>query len=362
MYFRVRFGERDCTLRYNRRVNPGFARLEGTALFARRHSGPANCGFYRQFEGLQISTLGLGTYLGNPDDVTDIAYRDAVITAVRGGINFLDTAINYRHQRSERSIGAALAQIFTAGDTQRDQIIVATKAGFLTPGAVPEFLRPDDVVSGMHSMHPDFLADQIGRSRVNLGLDTIDIFYLHNPETQLGLVSRDEFERRVRLAFTKLETLVADGRIRNYGTATWDGYRMPAGKPALDLARLIEIATEVGGAQHHFRFVQLPFNFAMPEAFTNGVLDLAARSGIAVVASATLLQARLARDLPEGLAGRFPGLLTDAQRAIQFTRSTPGILAALVGMSRSAHVAENLAVAGVPPLTADAYRDLYQRA
>ena len=211
-------------------------------------------------------------------------------------------------------------------------------------------------------MQPDFLADQIDRSRANLGLDTLDIFYLHNPETQLGFVSREEFERRLRLAFARLETLVTEGRIRNYGTATWDGYRLPAGKPALDLARLVEISTEVGGARHHFRFVQLPFNLAMPEAFTNGVLDLAARSGIAVVASATLLQARLARNLPEGLAEKFPGLTTDAQRAIQFTRSTPGILAALVGMSHAAHVAENLAIAGVPPLATDAYRDLYQRA
>jgi len=178
----------------------------------------------------------------------------------------------------------------------------------------------------------------------------------------LGFVSREEFERRIQLAFAKLETLVADGKIRNYGTATWEGFRAPAGRPALDLARLVEIATEAGGAQHHFRFVQLPFNLAMPEALTNGVLDLAAQSGVAVVASATLLQARLARNLPEGLAEKFPGLATDAQRAIQFTRSTPGILAALVGMSRTAHVAENLAVAGVPPLTESEYRDLYQRA
>jgi aryl-alcohol dehydrogenase-like predicted oxidoreductase len=343
-------------------VNHGFATPEGTARLVARRSGPTVCGFYRQFDSLQISSLGLGTYLGNPDDPTDIAYRDAVIAAVRGGINFLDTAINYRHQRSERSIGAALAQLFAAGDAQRDQIVVATKAGFLTPGAVPEFLKPEDVAGGMHSMQPDFLAGQIDRSRANLGLDTIDIFYLHNPETQLGFVSREEFERRIRLAFAKLETLVADGKIRKYGTATWEGFRVPAARPALDLARLVEIATEVGGAQHHFRFVQLPFNFAMPDAFTNGVLDLAAQSGIAVVASATLLQARLARNLPDGLADRFPGLTTDAQRAIQFTRSTPGILAALVGMSRAAHVAENLAVAGVPPLTESEYRDLYQRA
>jgi len=343
-------------------VNHGFATSEGTARLAARRSGPGRFGFYRQFDNLQVSSLGLGTYLGNPDDATDIAYRDAVIAAVRGGINFLDTAINYRHQRSERSIGAALAQLFAAGDAQRDEIVVATKAGFLTTGALPGFLKPEDIAGGMHSMQPDFLADQIDRSRANLGLDTIDIFYLHNPETQLGSVSRDEFERRIRLAFAKLETLVADGKIRNYGTATWEGFRAPTAKPALDLARLVEIAAEVGGAQHHFRFVQLPFNLAMPEAFTNGVLDLAERSGIAVVASATLMQARLARDWPEGLADKFPGLTTDAQRAIQFTRSTPGILAALVGMSRAAHVAENLAVAGVSALTADAYRDLYQRA
>ena len=69
---------------------------------------------------------------------------------------------------------------------QRDEIVVSTKAGFLTPGAVPEFLKPEDVVGGMHSMAPDFLADQIDRSRANLGVDTIDVFYLHNPETQLG--------------------------------------------------------------------------------------------------------------------------------------------------------------------------------
>ena len=60
-------------------------------------------------------------------------------------------------------------------------------------------------------------------------------------------------------------------------------------------------------------------------------------------------------NMPEGLAERAPGLQTDAQRAIQFTRSTPGIGVALVGMSQAAHVRENLAVAEVPPLGAEAY-------
>jgi aryl-alcohol dehydrogenase-like predicted oxidoreductase len=215
----------------------------------------------------------------------------------------------------------------------------------------------------MHSMQPDFLADQVDRSRANLGLETLDIFYLHNPETQLGFVSREEFERRIRLAFAKLEKLTADGKIRYYGTATWEGYlREPGARDSLDLTRLAEIAGQEGGAQHHFRFIQLPVNLAMRAAHTNGVLDRAARAGITAVASASLLQARLARDLPEALTERFLGLNSDAQRAIQFTRSTPGIAVALVGMSDAAHVAENLQVAGVPPLSSQEYHDLYERA
>ena len=344
-------------------MTPGFATSEGTGRFVSRFAAARDRGFYRPIYGLEVSTLGLGTYLGNPDEATDRSYHHAVGAAVRGGINLLDTAINYRHQHSERSIGSALDELFRDGDVHRDEVIVATKAGFLTPGAVPDFLKADDIVGNMHSMHPDFLADQIDRSLANLGLDTLDIFYLHNPETQLGFVDRPEFERRIGLAFAKLEQLVAGGKIRCYGAATWSGFRRMAGSSdALDVARLVEIAAQTGGARNHFGFIQLPVNLAMPEAFTNGVLDLASQLGINVVASASLLQARLARGLPEALAETFPGLATDAQRAIQFTRSTPGVSVALVGMSQRAHVAENLRVAAVPPLAPQDYRDLYQRA
>lgn len=344
-------------------MTTGFATAEGTARFAERFKFARDCGFFRAFHGLEISTLGLGTYLGNLDDTTDLAYHQSVVAAVRGGINFLDTAISYRHQRSERSIGSALGELFRAGDARRDELVVATKAGYLTPGAVPAFLKTGEIVDNMHSMQPEFLADQIDRSRSNLGLDTLDVFYLHNPETQLRFVSPEQFEHRIRMAFAKLEELAAAGKIRHYGTATWEGYRRPRGaRDTLDLARMAEIAATVGGAGHHFRFIQLPFNLAMPEAYTNGVLEAAAQLGIAVVASASLLQARLARDLPESLAEKFPGLTTDAQRAIQFTRSTPGIAAALAGMSHAAHVAENLELAKVAPLSPEAYQDLYQRA
>lgn len=338
----------------------GHAAATGTARYAARFPAFESAGFYRRVLDLRVSSLGLGTYLGQPDDATDHKYEEAVVEAARGGINFFDTAINYRHQRSERAIGAALARLLTAGELQRDEIAVATKAGFLTPGAVPDWLSASDIVGRMHCMAPDFIADQIDRSRANLQLDTLDIFYLHNPETQLEFVPRDEFERRIRAAFARLESLAAQGRIRYYGTATWNGYRT-AGQ--LDLDRLAQIANEEGGANHHFRFVQLPFNLGMVEALNTqpeSVLAKAARLRIEVVASASLLQSRLARELPEAVGERLPGLATDAQRAIQFTRSTPGIAVALVGMSQAAHVRENLGVASVSPATPEQHRRLFQ--
>ena len=118
-----------------------------------------NAGLYRTIFDLQVSTLGIGTYLSACDDAADRGYTEALIAAGEGGINFFDTAVKYRQQRSERSIGAALQRL------QRDEIVICTKAGSLTPGTVPDFLQPDDVVGGMHSMSPRFLEDQIERSR-----------------------------------------------------------------------------------------------------------------------------------------------------------------------------------------------------
>ena len=83
-------------------MTTGRATPSGTTQYRSRFSAE----FYRDAAGLTVSTLGLGTYLGAPDEGTDKAYTSAVETAVHGGINFLDSAINYRHQRSERHSGA----------------------------------------------------------------------------------------------------------------------------------------------------------------------------------------------------------------------------------------------------------------
>jgi aryl-alcohol dehydrogenase-like predicted oxidoreductase len=330
------------------------ATAAATSRFVQRHPAFASAGFYRRILELEVSSLGIGTYLGQSDDATDRDYVDALTAAAEGGINFFDCAINYRNQRSERAIGAALRQL------NREEIVVCSKAGFLTPGAVPDWLESGDVVGGMHSLAPRFLADQIERSRGNLGIDTLDVFYIHNPETQLSFRTRADFETRIRRSFAQLEILVDKRKIRWYGIATWDGFRR---RDALSLQRLAEIAADEGGNEHHFRFIQLPFNLGMVEAFLErpeSVLEAAGRLGMYAIASASLMQGRILSQMPETVQALLPGLESDAQRAIQFTRSTPGISVALVGMGRKEHVLHNLGVAGAPPATRDQYLQLYR--
>jgi aryl-alcohol dehydrogenase-like predicted oxidoreductase len=300
------------------------------------------------------------------DQATDRRYAEAVGAALSAGVNFIDTSLNYRNQRSERSIGTALLQAVQSG-FQRDEVVVCTKAGYLVPGATPQgTITSKNIVGGMHSMAPAFLADQLRRSRANLEIETIDVFYLHNPETQLSYISSDEFYARIHQAFIFLEETVRDGGIQFYGTATWEGYRKSPGAPgALSLARLAGIAQEIAGDGHHFRFIQLPLNLAMPEAFGNrvdgeSVLTSAVRLGITVVASASLLQSRLAHNLPREIREQFPGVQTDAQCALQFARSTPGITVALVGMSDPRHVRDNLGLASIPPAAEEQYLSLYK--
>lgn len=350
----------------------GRATSEGTAAYRAIQGAGAADGHFREWRGLSLSSVGTGTYLGPDDDATDALYETAVERAVLSGINVIDSAVNYRGQRSERAVGRALGRLVGAGRAAREGVVVATKGGFLPfdGPAPPGLLRPGDLVAGCHCMTPRYLEDQIERSRVNLGLETIDIYYLHNPETQLGEVSRPVFMRRLRAAFELLEGAARDRKIGLYGTATWSGYRQPqAARDFLSLPDLVALAEEVGGPEHRFRVVELPYNLAMPEAFTLAnqgagrevvpLLEAASRLGVYVMTSASIYQGQLAKDLPPLIARFLPGLDTDAQRALQFVRSTPGVGTALVGMKTAAHVAEAARLCAVSPVPWSEFQKLF---
>lgn len=369
----------------------GHATAAGTARFRARYPSLTSAGHFRPpndvrgIADLWLSSIGLGTYLGEPDSATDARYTEAVIEVVCSGVNLVDTAINYRFQRSERSIGAAITKLMDTG-VARDELLLCTKAGYLTYDAsVPadprayfmkEYIESGiiprhELVGGMHCMAPSYLENQIERSRHNLGIETLDLFYLHNPEQQLSEVTREVFYARIQTAFTALETAVAEGKICIYGTATWNGYRQdPTSREYLDLAKMESIAREVGGEGHHFRAIQLPFNLGLPEAFTLlnqkpgnapvSTLQLAQELGIAVFTSATLMQGRLAARLPSFVRERMQ-CDTDAEAAIQFARSAPGVMTALIGMSRKEHVQSNLKVASKPMAGKEEWKSLFSR-
>lgn len=350
----------------------GRATPEGTQRFRKRFLKAQPDHFYRPIAGGPIvSSLGLGTYLGECDDTEDARYTTTVSAALQKGVNLLDTAINYRCQRSERAIGEALRDTILSGSIKREEVVVCTKGGYIpldrTPPATkegyrgfleseyfaPGVMQPGEVVSGGHCMTPRYLADQIERSRNNLGLSVIDVYYLHNPEQQLEGVHRQDFLTVVRDAFAALEEQVHRGVIGNYGCATWNGFRVPPdSRNHLSLEELVSIARDVAGVDHHFRVIQLPINLAMTESVRVAtqqvgrekvpLLEAAHRLGISVVGSATLMQSQLTRSLPRQVLSAFPGFKTDARRAIAFSQSLP-IAAALVGMKSVSHLEENLA-------------------
>lgn len=316
-----------------------------------------------------VSALGAGACLGDCGDADDARYAGTVAAALRRGVTLVDTAINYRCQRAERAVGRALREVPEA------RVVVCTRGGYIPLDSPPPdskedyrayvareyvatgLVGADDLVDGGHCIAPRFLMDQIARSRRNLGRERIDLYYLHNPERQLDHVSRDELLRRLRLAFTALEEAVAAGAIGAYGCATWDALRVPGDHAMhLELEAIVEAARDVAGSLHHLVAVQLPINLAMAEAVrlpTQRVrgepctlLQAARLLGVAVVAAAPLMQGRLTRGLPREVQEAFPSATTDAQRALAFVASLPGVACVPVGMRSEAHLTENLSLFG----------------
>lgn len=374
----------------------------GTERYASRmrHLAP---GHFRQRYGLQFSSIGMGTYLGETDHDANVEYVESIKTALRNGCNVIDTAINYRLMMSERNVGKALRELMAAGEISRDEVIICTKGGYIPYDAniplslqrdlearfvIPGFATADEIVGDVHCIAPDYLSHQIDISLRHLELDAIDVYYIHNPEVQLAHVEFDEFMQRLERAFTRLEEEAAAGRIRAYGVASWAGLRADeTADNYLPLFKLVGLANKVGGERHRFRFLQFPYNMEMMEALakqnqpairggdheTGSDADQARRTkmqllaaavqyGLVSMTSSTLMQGEVIGRVPPVLKTGLGEFFSDAQYAIQFNRSTPGVTTTLVGMRQPAHVLEDLAVAQPPPLTPEAFFGLFRRA
>ena len=167
---------------------------------------------------MQLSTLGLGTYLGQPTEAADIDYAEAARAFFTAGGTVFDTAANYRNGHSERALGTAFKNL------PRGEFFVSTKAGYIPmPEGDPEegprawfhrvlegpgILSVDDLVDGCHALTPKYLAHQLDVSREALGLETLDLFHLHNPEQQLPHLGPEAFYAMIGRAFEACEGFV----------------------------------------------------------------------------------------------------------------------------------------------------------
>ena len=362
----------------------GFATTIGTANFAKKHPNVAK-NHYKNFKGITLSSIGVGTYLGNPDNVTDKLVEEAIKSCVTSGINVIDTAINYRAQKAERSVGRAISELVESGNVKREELFISTKNGYVTnDGDIneefwvniqntlvkPGVLQSGDISSGYHCMTIKYLQDQLNRSLKNLGLECIDLMYLHNAaEGQLQDISKEEFMKKLREVFEFYESQREKGTIKYYGMATWECFRVPKDNPQyLSIVDIVKLSKEVGGAESGFRFIQLPYNMYLDQALTlknqdidgeqYSILDASMKLGVGVFTSVPLMQAKL---LAPNILPEFGGLSKPSQRAIQFVRSTPGIIAPLVGQKSQIHIQENLDLLSKSVLSEIEFSDLIKK-
>jgi aryl-alcohol dehydrogenase-like predicted oxidoreductase len=368
---------------------PGRATRDGTRRFAQRQAAHAD--HFRRPDELWLCSIALGTLRGDPGGVDDLLYRSVVGEYLERGGNLLDTALSDRMQTSERAVGQALARAIREGRVARDEVVVVTKGGALTPD--PDrardytsaqrdlwetyiesgLLDPTEVIQG-HALAPRFLLDQILRSRRNLGLETIDYYLVQEPEILLRKLGPDGFRAILCEAFEALESAVARGWIGAFGLASWDGFLLPdSDRSHLSIVDLFEVALEVGSADHHLRMIQLPYGLAMgegavlesqlgPDGHSRAILDSLRDTGTAVLASAPLYGGRLVGRVPTFVRAAFPEAPTEATAALQFVRSTANVTSAVVGMRERDHVAENLELARVPRADPRVPRELFGQA
>ena len=360
----------------------GFATSEGTknyTEYAISQGRPIS--HFKSFDSLHLSSIGMGTYLGQPSEEDDQAIENAVFESVKSGaVNVIDTAINYRAMRSEKSIGRALLRLVKDKIISRDQIFISTKNGYITnDGDYPnidvmeyihrmyiqtDVITADDISSGYNIINPNYLAKCIDKSLMNMHVSSIDLVYIHNAfESWYQDVSREQFMEMLVKAFEVYEKYRAKNKIRYYGMATWTCFRVPSSSPEyLSLEQAVKSAESVGGQDHGFRFIQLPYNLAYSEALllrnqsvgseeNLTILQAAAKLNIGIFTSIPLFQGRLLRSqIPN-----YGNLTEPVAKLLQIIRSSPSVIAPLIGQKKAEHVEENLKTANMPPLSEEEF-------
>lgn len=219
----------------------------------------------------QLSRVGMGAYrVQNQED--DIQMLTQVASS---GINVFDTSNNYYDGESELAIGKAISKLQSEKKFKREDFILLSKAGYIQ-GDLLELkkLLTSDIGTvklsddHWHCIDPKHLGEEIQKTKDRLNVKKIDGFFLHNPEYLLEELGQDEFYQKIQKSFEFLEAKVKQGEIGFYGVSSNTMAKVNH-RLFVDVRKMMEVATNSLGIQHHFRLLQFPFNLLESEAYTS---------------------------------------------------------------------------------------------
>ena len=375
---------------------PGYATAEATKAYAAHHAAHTGEGHFSELAKtrIRLSSIGVGTFPGNITIAADAEVARLVCRALESGINVIDTAAHYRYGHALAAVGAGVREANLKG-VPREAMFLISKGGFLTlRGGKPIDFDAwfaseieaqglgsrEDLAKNVHLLSPAYINYQLDLSRQFMGVATLDAFLIDQPEIHIPVIGKEMLNRKLLAVFETLERACEDGRLRYYGISTFEGFRVETDANLFQSLTSMQglaqkaAATVTGKAQAlgHFMIGQLPFNQAMTEGFARfnqatgqgnvaSTLQAGYQLGLYMMGSHGMLKGRLAGTSTDAVMQSLPMLTNDAQRSIQFNRSTPGLGTTLIGMSQSARLDDVLAVARWAPMKRDPYLQMYER-
>jgi len=372
---------------FQRKFYSGFATPKGTTKYmdSALKKG-ASRSHFKNVENLKLSSVGMGTYLGNLSAQDDADLEKSLSYSVKeGGINVIDSSINYRSMLSEKCIGRAINSLIEEEVIDRESVFICTKNGYVTNDGdlskvdIDTYLQlmflnnniisRSDLSPSYHIMNPNYISRCIDKSLCNMGINTIDLIYIHNSlESWYNIVDRSTYHEMLSRVFQLYEDFRQKGKINFYGMATWNCFTSKENsKGYLSLKEVVNIANDVGGRNNGFKFVQFPFNMYLNEPYTfrnqptdtsskATLLEAAQKYGIHVFTSVPLYQGKLLQsELNRSPLDNLPAM---SLKLLQFVRSTPGITAPLIGQKKTRHTKENTLISKYPPLNEDEYNTM----
>jgi aryl-alcohol dehydrogenase-like predicted oxidoreductase len=286
--------------------------------------------------GPEVGAIALGC-MGMSEFYEPVGEDEAIRTIHRGlelGMALIDTSDMYGLGENERLVGRALRD-------RRERAVLATKAGIVR--------RADDPAYRGVNGRPEYIRSAADASLVRLGVERIDLYYLHRPDPNVP----------VEETIGAMAALVASGKVGHIGVSELSADTLRRAASTAPIAAL-----------------QSEYSLFTRDVEANGVLTAARELGIALVAYAPLgrgmltgavrstsglADSDLRRRIPRFDAGNFERnlALVDALAALARANDcTPAQLAlawvlahddviALPGCERVAHVEENARAASV---------------